>query len=185
MADRSGELRSRHGERIFSDERKHDEVRTTKRQFTLQNSLWFTMSAIMRKGCDTSPSWALSSNAGSPYGSVLSSTILRLQESGTLQTLKNRWWKVKDPARRCPDDQAASRTDVVSELGLPKVGGVFVVLLAGLGLACLIAFAEFFFKARSSREKRRNASTGASTSGRPVDVSALNALFCFHASANA
>ncbi|KAL3218706.1 hypothetical protein MRX96_005900 [Rhipicephalus microplus] len=67
----------------------------------------------------------------------------------------------------------------VSEPGLPNVGGVFVVLLAGLGLACLIAFAEFFFKARSSREKRRNASTGASTSGRPVDVSVLNALFCF------
>ncbi|KAL3211413.1 hypothetical protein MRX96_052038 [Rhipicephalus microplus] len=93
--------------------------------------------------------------------------------------LKDRWWKVKDPARRCPYDEVASRTDAVSELGLPKVGGVFIVLLAGLGLACLIAFTEFFFKARSSREKRRNASTGASTSGRPVDVSVLNALFCF------
>ncbi|XP_075752069.1 glutamate receptor ionotropic, kainate 3-like [Rhipicephalus microplus] len=301
MAGRSGELRPRHGERIFSDERKHDEVRTAKSQFTLLNSLWFTMSAIMRQGCDTSPrsastrilvaAWWLfsfvlvssytanlasfltrerlrspiesvedlakqtevlygcvrfgstqaffkdckhetfekmwnvmkddlvSSNAegververggyaflmestsieyvaqrrceltqlrglldtkgygiampqGSPYRRVLSSTILRLQESGTLQTLKDRWWKVKDQVRRCPDDQAASRTNAVSELGLPKVGGVFVVLLAGLGLACLIAFAEFFFKARSSREKRCNASTGASTSGRPVDIS--------------
>ncbi|KAL3197001.1 hypothetical protein MRX96_045029 [Rhipicephalus microplus] len=267
MAGRSGELRSRHGERIFSDERKHDEVRTAKSQFTLLNSLWFTMSAIMRQGCDTSPrsastrilvaAWWLfsfvlvssytanlasfltqerlrspiesvedlakqtevlygcvrsgstqaffkdskhetyermwnvmkddliSSNAegververggyvflmestsieyvaqrrceltqlrglldskgygiampqGSPYRSVLSSTILRLQESGTLQTLKDRWWKVKDPARRCPDHLVASRTDA----------------------------------ARSSREKRRNASTGASTSGRPVDIS--------------
>ncbi|KAL1447554.1 hypothetical protein MTO96_044252, partial [Rhipicephalus appendiculatus] len=93
------------------------------------------------------------------------------QESGTLQMLKDRWWKVKDPARRCPDDQAASRHDAASELGLPKVGGVFVVLLAGLGLACIIAFAEFFFKARSSRKRRRNTSAGASTSGRPVDIS--------------
>ncbi|KAH8020804.1 hypothetical protein HPB51_004626 [Rhipicephalus microplus] len=282
------------------DERKRDEVRTFKSQFTLLNSLWFIMSAIMRQGCDTFPrsastrilvaAWWLfsfvlvssytanlasfltrerlqspiesvedlakqtevlygcvrsgstqaffkdskhetyermwnvmkddlvSSNTegververggyaflmesasieyvaqrrceltqlrglldskgygiampqGSPYRSVLSSTILSLQESGTLQTLKDRWWKVNDPARRCPDDQAASRTDAVSELGLPKVGGVFVVLLAGLGLACLIAFAEFFFKACSSREKRRNASTGASTSGQPVDI---------------
>ncbi|KAH7987854.1 hypothetical protein HPB51_026522 [Rhipicephalus microplus] len=110
------------------------------------------------RGLLDSKGYGIAMPQGSPYRSVLSSTILRLQESGILQTLKDRWWKVKDPVRRCPDDQAASRTDAVSELGLPKVGGVFVVLLAGLGLACLIAFAEFFFKARSSREKRRNAS---------------------------
>ncbi|KAL1444965.1 hypothetical protein MTO96_029410, partial [Rhipicephalus appendiculatus] len=54
-AGRSGELRSRHSERILSDEKKRDKVRTTKSQFTLLNSLWFTMSAIMRQGCDTSP----------------------------------------------------------------------------------------------------------------------------------
>ncbi|XP_075750737.1 glutamate receptor ionotropic, kainate 3-like [Rhipicephalus microplus] len=123
------------------------------------------------RGLLDSKGYGIAMPQGSPFRSVLSATILRLQESGTFQTLKDRWWKVKDPARRCPDDQVASWTDAVSELGLPKVGGVFVVLLAGLGLACLIAFAEFFFKARSSREKRRNASTGASTSGRPVDIS--------------
>ncbi|KAH8022487.1 hypothetical protein HPB51_024586 [Rhipicephalus microplus] len=55
IAGRSGELRSRPGERIFSDERKHDEVRTTKSPFTLLNSLWFPTSAIMRHGCNTSP----------------------------------------------------------------------------------------------------------------------------------
>ncbi|KAL3210033.1 hypothetical protein MRX96_052302, partial [Rhipicephalus microplus] len=43
------------------------------------------------------------------------------------------------------------RTDAASELGLRTVGGVFVVLLAGLGLACLIAFAELFCKARLGR----------------------------------
>ncbi|XP_075752299.1 glutamate receptor ionotropic, kainate 2-like isoform X3 [Rhipicephalus microplus] len=299
MAGQSGELQPRHRERIFSDEKKRDNVRKNKRQFTLLNSLWFTMSAIMRQGCDSSPrsastrimavAWWLfsfilvssytanlasfltrerlqspiesaedlakqteilygcvrsgsteaffkdskqetyermwnamkhdlvSSNAegververggyaflmesssieyaaqrrcqltqvgglldskaygiampqGSPYRGVLSSAMLRLQESGTLEMLKDRWWKVADSARRCPDDPVASRSDAASELGLPKVGGVFVVLLAGLGLACVIAFAEFFFKARSSR--KRHQSLGATTSGRPVDIS--------------
>ncbi|XP_065284543.1 glutamate receptor ionotropic, kainate 2-like isoform X2 [Dermacentor albipictus] len=88
---------------------------------------------------------------GSPYRSFFSSAILRLQENGTLHMLKERWWKVQDPSRRCPEEDGPSRPGSASELGLPKVGGVFVVLLAGLGLACLIAFVEFFMKARSAR----------------------------------
>lgn len=35
-----------------------------------------------------------------------------------------------------------------SELSLANVGGVFVVLLAGMGLACLIAVFEFIWKSR-------------------------------------
>ncbi|KAH6929409.1 hypothetical protein HPB50_027447 [Hyalomma asiaticum] len=89
--------------------------------------------------------------------------------------LNDRWCKVKDPAKQCPDDDATSRPDSATELGLPKVGGVFVVLLAGLGLACLIAFAEFF-KARSSRKRRRNTATDGAISGRPVDVRATSVV---------
>ncbi|KAH8020295.1 hypothetical protein HPB51_000106 [Rhipicephalus microplus] len=87
---------------------------------------------------------------GSPYRSLFSSAILRLQENGTLQMLKERWWKWRHPSRRCPEEDGPSRPGSASELGLPKLGGVFVVLLSGLGLACLIAFAEFFLKTRSS-----------------------------------
>ncbi|KAH8021282.1 hypothetical protein HPB51_013957 [Rhipicephalus microplus] len=84
---------------------------------------------------------------GSPYRNILSSTLLRLQERGTLQKIKDRWWKVQDPLKGCPTTEAGkSTTDAASELGLRTVGGVFVVLLAGLGLACLIAFAELFCK---------------------------------------
>ena len=35
-----------------------------------------------------------------------------------------------------------------SELSLANVGGVFVVLMAGMGLACLIAVFEFIWKSR-------------------------------------
>ncbi|XP_049272758.1 glutamate receptor ionotropic, kainate 2 isoform X2 [Rhipicephalus sanguineus] len=88
---------------------------------------------------------------GSPYRSFFSSAILRLQENGTLHVLKERWWKVHSPSRRCAEEDGPSRPGSASELGLPKLGGVFVVLLAGLGVACIIAFAEFFIKARSAR----------------------------------
>ncbi|XP_065285154.1 glutamate receptor ionotropic, kainate 2-like [Dermacentor albipictus] len=98
--------------------------------------------------------YGIATPSGSPYRNLLSSTILRLQERGTIQTLKDRWWKVRDPAKRCAEETSQSRTGAASELGLPKVGGVFVVLLAGLGLACLIAFAELFCKARLGRSSR-------------------------------
>ncbi|KAH7934644.1 hypothetical protein HPB51_028990 [Rhipicephalus microplus] len=99
-----------------------------------------------------SKGYGIATPHGSPYQNILSSTLLRLQEHGTLQKLKDRWWNVRDPLKRCPTTEAGeSRTDAASELGLRTVGGVFVVLLAGLGLACLIAFAELFCKARIGR----------------------------------
>ncbi|KAL3195161.1 hypothetical protein MRX96_045728 [Rhipicephalus microplus] len=96
-----------------------------------------------------SKGYGIATPHGSPYRNILSSTLLRLQERGTLQKFKDRWWKVRDPLKGCPITEAGkSRTDAASKLGLRTVGGLFVVLLAGLGLACLIAFAELFCKAR-------------------------------------
>jgi ionotropic glutamate receptor len=43
------------------------------------------------------------------------------------------------------DDDRISKAN---ELSLANVGGVFVVLLAGMGLACLIAVFEFIWKSR-------------------------------------
>ncbi|KAG0432886.1 hypothetical protein HPB47_020423, partial [Ixodes persulcatus] len=110
----------------------------------------------VRYGCVRSGSTEAFFKASSPYRNLLSSAILRLQESGTLQLLKERWWNV-DTRGRCPEDAGSgvSSLSAASELGLSKVGGVFVVLLAGLGFACIIAVAEFLCKARSLRSKRR------------------------------
>ncbi|XP_029850182.2 glutamate receptor ionotropic, kainate 2 isoform X1 [Ixodes scapularis] len=104
-----------------------------------------------------SKGYGIAMPAGSPYRSHLSAAILRLQEDGTMQMLKNRWWKV-GPPKHCPEQSRSEtlRPGSASELGLAKVGGVFVVLLGGLGIACVIAFVEFFCKARSfSKSKHR------------------------------
>ncbi|KAG0417616.1 hypothetical protein HPB47_005466, partial [Ixodes persulcatus] len=102
-----------------------------------------------------SKGYGIAMPAGSPYRRHLSAAILRLQEDGTMQMLKNRWWKV-GPRQHCPEDSRleTSRPGSASELGLAKVGGVFVVLLGGLGIACIIAFVEFFCKARSSSKTK-------------------------------
>jgi hypothetical protein len=40
-----------------------------------------------------------------------------------------------------------------AELGLMHVGGVFVVLLMGMSIACIIAFFEHYFEKRKRQRK--------------------------------
>ncbi|CAG0908917.1 unnamed protein product [Cyprideis torosa] len=83
----------------------------------------------------------------SPYTSSISSAILQLGEDGRFIVLKNRWWKLRRGGGKCKDEAAKSGGSA-NELGLANVGGVFVVLLGGIGIACLIAVCEFIWKSR-------------------------------------
>lgn len=80
---------------------------------------------------------------GSPYRALISSEILKLQEEGVLYFLKEKWWA---SSGKCKDDD--KKTTSANELGLPNVGGVFVVLLAGLGMAAIIAVFEFIWRTK-------------------------------------
>ncbi|CAL1283897.1 unnamed protein product [Larinioides sclopetarius] len=71
----------------------------------------------------------------------LSAGILKLQEEGVLHTLKNKWWKQKGGGK-CTIKQS----NTVRELTLGNVGGVFVVLIFGLGVSVVVAFIEFRWK---------------------------------------
>ncbi|CAL1283899.1 unnamed protein product [Larinioides sclopetarius] len=71
----------------------------------------------------------------------LSTGILQLQERGTLQSLKDKWWKQKGGGV-C----TVKQSNVVRELTLDNVGGVFVVLSFGLGVSVVVAFIEFRWK---------------------------------------
>lgn len=76
-----------------------------------------------------------------PYRTLLSQGILQLQENGMLHVLKNRWWKERHGVETCNDD---GKGGGVTELSLANVGGVFVVLLGGMGLAFILALIESF-----------------------------------------
>ncbi|XP_013792841.2 glutamate receptor ionotropic, kainate 2-like, partial [Limulus polyphemus] len=80
------------------------------------------------------------------YRTPLSSGILKLQESGILHVLKERWWKQKKGGGQCVESKKGSSS--VRELGLANVGGVFVVLLGGLAIATVVAVLEFFWKTK-------------------------------------
>ncbi|XP_069947297.1 glutamate receptor ionotropic, kainate 2 isoform X3 [Cherax quadricarinatus] len=94
-----------------------------------------------------SKSYGIALPPGSPFTNAISGAILSLQEGGKLQALRTRWWKHKKGGGQCKDDESKSSSKA-NELGLNNVGGVFVVLLAGMGLASVVAVCEFVWKSR-------------------------------------
>ncbi|XP_050700937.1 glutamate receptor ionotropic, kainate 2-like isoform X2 [Eriocheir sinensis] len=94
-----------------------------------------------------SKSYGIALPPGSPYRTLLNSAVLKLQEGGILHGLKRKWWKEKRGGGKCQDDESKSSSKA-NELGLNNVGGVFVVLLAGMGLASVVAVCEFIWKSR-------------------------------------
>ncbi|PNF30867.1 Glutamate receptor ionotropic, kainate 2 [Cryptotermes secundus] len=90
----------------------------------------------------------------SPYRTAISGAVLKLQEEGKLHILKTRWWKEKRGGGACRDDTSKS-SSAANELGLANVGGVFVVLMGGMGVACVIAVCEFVWKSRKVAMEER------------------------------
>lgn len=105
---------------------------------------------------------------GSPYRMLLSRAVLRLQQDGVLTKLKELWWKTKGGGK-CDDEDSQSAASG-SELGLPNVGGVFVVLLGGMGLACIVGVMEFVWKTRKTvQEERVSNNSNSSCRRKPSD----------------
>ncbi|EZA54440.1 Glutamate receptor, ionotropic kainate, partial [Ooceraea biroi] len=110
---------------------------------------------VIERNCDLTQVGGLLDSKGygiamppnSPYRTAISGAILKLQEEGKLHMLKTRWWKEKRGGGACRDDTSKS-SSAANELGLANVGGVFVVLMGGMGVACVIAVCEFVWKSR-------------------------------------
>ncbi|CAH1993009.1 unnamed protein product [Acanthoscelides obtectus] len=90
----------------------------------------------------------------SPFRTAISGAILKLQEEGKLHILKTRWWKEKRGGGKCLDETTKT-SSTANELGLANVGGVFVVLIGGMGVACVIAVCEFVWKSRKTAVEER------------------------------
>lgn len=111
----------------------------------------------------------------SPYRTAISGAVLKLQEEGKLHILKTRWWKEKRGGGSCRvsfdlnlkfqrkkslrlnlyQDDTSKSSSAANELGLANVGGVFVVLMGGMGVACVIAVCEFVWKSRKVAVEER------------------------------
>ncbi|XP_008417812.1 glutamate receptor 1a [Poecilia reticulata] len=110
-----------------------------------------------RKPCDTmkvggnldSKGYGIATPKRSPLRNPVNLAVLKLNEQGLLDKLKNKWWYDKG---ECGSGGGDSK-DKTSALSLSNVAGVFYILIGGLGLAMLVALVEFCYKSRT--ESRR------------------------------
>ncbi|KAG8004192.1 Glutamate receptor 1 [Nibea albiflora] len=145
-----------------------------------------------RKPCDTmkvggnldSKGYGIATPKGSPsvspngYRFILFSrnpvnlAVLKLNEQGLLDKLKNKWWYDKG---ECGSGGGDSK-DKTSALSLSNVAGVFYILIGGLGLAMLVALVEFCYKSRteSRRMKVSTARAAAASAAQAFHCSALD-----------
>lgn len=70
-----------------------------------------------------------------------------MQEDGKLHQLKEKWWVEMNPgAGECSSDDGGQ--SATPELGMGNVGGVFLVLGAGLAVAIFVGIIDFLWNIR-------------------------------------
>ncbi|XP_073710174.1 glutamate receptor 3b isoform X4 [Misgurnus anguillicaudatus] len=110
-----------------------------------------------RKPCDTmkvggnldSKGYGVATPKGSALGNAVNLAVLKLNEQGLLDKLKNKWWYDKG---ECGSGGGDSK-DKTSALSLSNVAGVFYILVGGLGLAMMVALIEFCYKSRAEAKR--------------------------------
>uniref|UniRef100_A0A286Y0J0 Glutamate receptor n=1 Tax=Cavia porcellus TaxID=10141 RepID=A0A286Y0J0_CAVPO len=85
------------------------------------------------------------------FRNAVNLAVLKLNEQGLLDKLKNKWWYDKG---ECGSGGGDSK-DKTSALSLSNVAGVFYILVGGLGLAMLVALIEFCYKSRAEAKRMK------------------------------
>lgn len=84
------------------------------------------------------------------YFDDLTAAILLLQEKGTLTALKRKWWKEKY-SKNCQQD----KKNDAQTLKLGNVGGVFLVLIAGVVIGCLLMLYEMISNIKNTTKDEK------------------------------
>ncbi|KAI4880604.1 hypothetical protein NFI96_026915, partial [Prochilodus magdalenae] len=146
-----------------------------------------------RKPCDTmkvggnldSKGYGIATPKGSSLRNAVNLAVLKLNEQGLLDKLKNKWWYDKGEcgsgggdSKVSPREQSHGYTcctvlwprepppptnvcpvyasqEKTSALSLSNVAGVFYILVGGLGLAMLVALVEFCYKSRAEAKRMK------------------------------
>ncbi|XP_063242513.1 glutamate receptor ionotropic, kainate 2-like isoform X1 [Bacillus rossius redtenbacheri] len=102
---------------------------------------------IVERNCDLArvgglldnKGYGIAMKKGAPYRNLLTTAVLKLQESGKLTSLVDKWWKQERGGGACKDKAASNSPEA---LGLQNVGGVFLVLVTGTILAAILTIME-------------------------------------------
>jgi len=89
-----------------------------------------------------SKSYGIGLPKDSPYYEPINRALLQLQEKGHLRELKFKWWEWERGGGACRWDWEYTGYRTPSSLDSDDLGGLFVLLLVGILLACVIACGE-------------------------------------------
>ncbi|KAI3383468.1 hypothetical protein SNEBB_007471 [Seison nebaliae] len=110
----------------------------------------------MKVGGDLdSKGYGIATPFGSDLRDPINIAVLELHEEGILAALKMKWWYRGSECKKHENAQTSSKDTSQHELLLPNVAGIFYILIAGLVIAIIIAFAEFCFKSRQEAKKEK------------------------------
>ncbi|KAB7494816.1 Ionotropic receptor 25a [Armadillidium nasatum] len=80
--------------------------------------------------------------AKQPLNNFLRINILKLLNQRKLETLKERWWNQNPEKKECEEED-----DQSEGISIENIGGVFIVIFVGIGLACItLAFEYWWYK---------------------------------------
>ncbi|XP_047243831.1 glutamate receptor ionotropic, kainate 2-like isoform X3 [Girardinichthys multiradiatus] len=95
-------------------------------------------------GLIDSKAYGVGTPMGSPYRDKITIAILQLQEEGKLHMMKEKWWR----GNGCPEEESKE----ASALGVQNIGGIFIVLAAGLVLSVFVAVGEVLYKSKQNAQ---------------------------------
>uniref|UniRef100_A0A1I7TCM6 PBPe domain-containing protein n=1 Tax=Caenorhabditis tropicalis TaxID=1561998 RepID=A0A1I7TCM6_9PELO len=97
--------------------------------------------------------YAIAVQSGHILKDKISSAILMLLNQRRLETLKEKWWTDNPNKVNCPDS-----SDESDGISIQNIGGVFIVILAGIALSIVTLAFEYYYykrKARKAAEKEK------------------------------
>ena len=137
---------------VLSNSAGIDKVRRSKGKFAFLLESTVNEYVNERRPCDTmrigenidAKGYGIATPLGSDLREAINIAVLELTESGFLERLRQKWYYERSQCTNVGTKDSKQST----ALNLANVAGMFYVLIIGLGLAMVIAFIEFLFKAK-------------------------------------
>ncbi|XP_077159510.1 glutamate receptor ionotropic, kainate 2 isoform X6 [Paroedura picta] len=134
---------------VKSNEEGIQRVLTSDYSFLMEST---TIEFVTQRNCNLtqigglidSKGYGVGTPMGSPYRDKITIAILHLQEEGKLHMMKEKWWR----GNGCPEEESKD----ASALGVQNIGGIFIVLAAGLVLSVFVAVGEFLYKSKKNAQ---------------------------------
>ncbi|KAH7695352.1 CBN-GLR-7 protein [Aphelenchoides avenae] len=104
--------------------------------------------------------YAIAVQSGHPMKDKISQTILKLLNQRSLEQLKEKWWHQNPKRQECPNAE-----DDSTGISIQNIGGVFIVILAGIVISLIILVFEYFYYKKKDAAAQKEAGNGKVTSG--------------------